>query len=103
MLNPSNTACAFVEDDVNMKAHHHPSKTHAKNGLGSAQNDHQHLHKTRKESDDDRKLNTLERMYSTASEQTTDIEEVWFAVSINFLRLFFPSEISIRFPGLSLW
>lgn len=103
VLNPSNTACAFVEDDVNLKVHHHPSKTHAKNGHGSAQNDHQHQHKTRKESDDDRKLNTLERMYSTASEQTTDIEEVWFAVSINFLRLFFPSEISIRFPGLSLW
>jgi uncharacterized protein (DUF2235 family) len=100
VLNASNTACALVEDDV--KVHHHPSKKHGKNGHASGQDDHQHQHKTRKESDDDRKLNTLERMYSTASGETTDIEEVWFAVStsnLNFLRFF----KKIRFSGLSLW
>ena len=84
VLNASNTApgaqCAVVEDDLKVH-HHHPSKTHGKNGHGSGQDDHQHQRKTRKESDNDRKLNTMERMYSTASQQTTDIEEVWFAVS----------------------
>lgn len=78
VLNASNTACALVDDDLKVH-HHHPPKTNGKNGQGSGHNDHQHQHKTRKESDHDRKLNTMERMYSTASEQTTDIEEVWFA------------------------
>ncbi|KAF8962960.1 hypothetical protein BDZ97DRAFT_1920087 [Flammula alnicola] len=32
-----------------------------------------------KEDENDRVLNTLERMYSEKSERTTDIEEVWFA------------------------
>ena len=96
VLNASNIVpgaqCAAVEDDLKVH-HHHTSKTHGKNGHGSGpEDDHHHQHKTRKESDDDRKLNTMERMYSTASEQTTDIEEVWFAVStfdLNFLHSFF--------------
>ena len=99
--NASNTAPGLVEDDVNLKVHHHPSKTHGKNGHGSGQNDHQHQHKKGKESDDDRKLNTLERMFSTASEQTTDIEEVWFAVSNIQSQL--PPLFFNTFSGLSLW
>jgi hypothetical protein len=38
------------------------------------------LLKAPKEDEGDRVLNTLERMYSAKNEQTTDIEEVWFAV-----------------------
>ena len=103
VLNASNTApgaqCALVEDDVDLKVHHrHSTKTHEKNGHGSGQNDDQHQHKTRKESDNDRKLNTMERMYSSASQQTTDVEEVWFAVSTFNLKTS-SAEISIRFQG----
>lgn len=37
-----------------------------------------------KESKDDKRLTTLEKMYST-SQDTTDVEEVWFAVSSSSL------------------
>jgi len=36
----------------------------------------------RKEDEDDKKLNTLERLYSERGEEMTDIEEVWFAVGV---------------------
>ena len=36
----------------------------------------------RKEDEDDKKLNTLERLYSERGETMTDIEEVWFAVGV---------------------
>lgn len=39
-----------------------------------------------KEDEDDRKLNTLERMYSAKKDRTTDVEEVWFAVSPLYIR-----------------
>jgi hypothetical protein len=52
------------------------SKNHNSNG-------HRSL-KGRKEDEGDRVLTTLERMYSEKSEQTTDIEEVWFAVRALF-------------------
>jgi len=44
-------------------------------------NGHRSL-KGRKEDEGDRVLNTFEKIYSEKSEQTTDIEEVWFAVRV---------------------
>ncbi|KAF9525908.1 hypothetical protein CPB83DRAFT_858827 [Crepidotus variabilis] len=49
----------------------------AKNGIGSNGNGKKRM--ARKEDEDDKKLNTLERMYSQNHEKVTDIDEVWFA------------------------
>jgi len=50
-----------------------------------------------KEDEGDRVLNTLERKYSEKSEQTTDIEEVWFAVRVFLYFISMDERLTICF------